>query len=95
MSDTRAKQEEVLATLAGFIREVIEQEWTKDLPITMDTSFNTDLELESIEFVALTEKLQQHYAGRVEFALWLSEMELDEIISLRVGQVVEFIVQCL
>ena len=94
MNKAKPSQEEVLATLAGFIREVIGQEWAADVAITMDTSFNQDLELESIEFVALAEKVQQHYQGKIEFAEWLSKMELDQIISLRVGDVVEFIVRC-
>jgi acyl carrier protein len=94
MNEVKPTQEEVLATIAGFIREVIGQEWANEVTITMDTSFSKDLELESIEFVALAEKLQGQYAG-VEFAAWLSKMELDQIIALRVGDVVEFIVQCL
>jgi acyl carrier protein len=93
MNDAELRTEDVLATVAGFIREVIGQEWAADVAITMDTSFSTDLELESIEFVALAEKLQQRYGG-IEFAGWLSEMELDRIIALRVGDVVEFIVRC-
>jgi acyl carrier protein len=83
-----------LITVSAFIREVIGQAWVKDFVITMDTSFNTDLELESIEFVELAEKLQSHYEGRVKFAEWLAEMELDEIVGLKVGQLVEFIVRC-
>ena len=59
-------------------------------PITMATSFNGDLELESIEFVALAEKLQQHYG--IDFVSWISTKELDEIIKLTVGELVEFIV---
>jgi acyl carrier protein len=94
MNEVKPTQEEVLATIAGFIREVIGQEWATEVIITMDTSFSKDLELESIEFVALAEKLQGQYPG-VEFAAWLSKMELDQIIALRVGDVVEFIVQCL
>ena len=93
MSNAELQKEDVLATLADFIREVIGQEWAADVAITMDTSFNTDLELESIEFVALAEKVQQRYSG-IEFAEWLSQMELDKIIALRVGDVVEFIVRC-
>jgi acyl carrier protein len=94
MTEPSRQQEEVLATVSEMIREVIGQAWAKDVSITMETSFNTDLELESIEFVALAEKIQQHYHERVRFAEWLGTMELDEIISLRVGQLVEFIVRC-
>jgi acyl carrier protein len=62
--------------------------------ITMDTSFNDDLELESIEFVALAEKLQQHYGAKVDFVGWISTKELDQIIALTVGELVEFILSC-
>jgi len=63
-------------------------------PITMTTTFNTDLELESIEFVALAEKLQQHYGASVDFVGWISTKELDQIIALTVGELVEFILSC-
>ena len=63
-------------------------------PLTMQTSFNADLELESIEFVALAEKLQQHYGASVDFVGWISTKELDQIIALTVGELVEFIASC-
>jgi acyl carrier protein len=64
-------------------------------PISMTTSFNGDLELESIEFVALAEKLQQQFGQRVDFVGWISGKELDQIIQLTVGELVEFIASCL
>jgi acyl carrier protein len=78
-----------------MLRDVIGEEWVNEAPIGMQTSFATDLELESIEIVALSEKLQERYGDRVDFVGWLSGMEIDEIISLRVGQLVEFIASCL
>jgi acyl carrier protein len=85
----------VLATVARLIAEVIGDDLDLDEPIAMHTSFNDDLELESIEMVALAEALQEEYGGRVDFVAWLSDKELDEIIELEVGQLVEFIVACL
>ena len=85
----------VLEAVAGAIREVVGEDWIQDEPILMDTSFAEDLELESIEFVALAEVLQELYGERVDFVAWISKLELDEIIQLNVGQVVEFIEQCL
>ncbi|MEO8839941.1 MAG: acyl carrier protein [Kofleriaceae bacterium] len=64
-------------------------------PVTMTTSFNGDLELESIEFVALAEKLQHEFGERVDFVGWISGKELDQIIQLTVGELVEFIRSCL
>jgi acyl carrier protein len=84
-----------LETVGRMIREVMDGEWDADRPITASTSFNGDLELESLEFVALAEKLQGHYGDRVDFVSWLSSKDLDEIIALRVGDVVEHIDSCL
>ena len=85
----------VLDTVAAILREVIGEAWADELEITRETSFSRDLELESIEFVALAERLGTEYGGRVDFTGWLSEMELERIIGLRVGDVVEFIEACL
>ncbi len=87
MSDT-------LQTVSSMIAEVIGDDWDLDEPITLATSFGDDLELESIEFVSLAESLKAHYGDEVDFVAWLSSKELDEIIALKVGDVVEFIDQC-
>lgn len=83
-----------LETLSGLIQEVIGEDWSLDKPITPETSFNRDLELESIEFVALAEKLAEHYGDSVDFVTWLANMELEDIIELRVGEVVSYIDSC-
>jgi acyl carrier protein len=85
----------VLHTLRAILADVIGEAWAQDLDITRDTSFSHDLELESIEFVALAERLQAEYGRSVDFTGWLSDMELGQIIALRVGDVVEFIESCL
>ena len=85
-------REQVLSTVTVMIRQVIDDEAGLGAPIALDTSFNADLELESIEFVALAEKLQERYGKSVDFAGWLSGMELTEILSLRVGALVDRIV---
>jgi acyl carrier protein len=87
-------ESEVLNSVARIIREVIGEDWAQDVPIEMHTSFAQDLELESIEFVALAEKLKAEYGRTVDFAAWLASMELSEILALRVGQLVEFIERC-
>jgi acyl carrier protein len=89
------RTEEVLVEVARMIREVIAEEWAESVTIGMDTSFSKDLELESIEFVALAELLGGKYGKKINLAGWLATMELDEILALRVGQLVEFIVQCI
>ena len=85
---------DILATVSRLVVEVAGDEILMTGPITLATSFNADLELESIEFVALAEKLQQHYGGGVDFVGWISKKELDQIIALTVGELVEFIAAC-
>jgi acyl carrier protein len=83
---------EVLATVAELIGEVVGAEYSLGLEIASDTSFQEDLELESIEFVELAEKLIETYGARVDFAGWLATMDVDEIIAMTVGQLVAYIV---
>lgn len=86
--------DDILRVVEKLVLEVAGDELLLTGPITMTTSFNGDLELESIEFVALAEKLQQHYGGKVDFVGWISHKELDQIIALTVGELVEFIASC-
>ena len=82
---------DILATVVRLLEEVMGDEWEDDLDVDLETSFADDLELESIEFVALAEKLQAAFGGDVNFVAWMSELELDAIIGLTVGDVVRFI----
>ena len=84
-------KDRVLETLRVMLTDIIGEDLLLDVDVEMDTSFDTDLQLESIEFVALAEKLVECYGERVDFVGWLAEMELDEIISLTVGDVVDFV----
>jgi acyl carrier protein len=89
-----APNDDVLRTVERLVLEIAGDELLLTGPVTMATSFNADLELESIEFVALAEKLQLHYGAQVDFVGWISNKELDQIIGLTVGELVEFIVSC-
>ncbi|MCB1030846.1 MAG: acyl carrier protein [Acidimicrobiales bacterium] len=83
--------EQVLGDIERMLIEVIGDDLLLDGPLSMETSFDEDLQLESIEFVALSEKLLDTYGENVDFVGWLAEMELDDIIALRVGQLVDFV----
>ena len=87
-------EKSTLEVLTALLIEVVGDDLLLDSEITLDTSFNDDLELESIEFVALSERLQEHFGDQVDFVSWIGEMELDEIIGLRVGELVSFIDRC-
>jgi acyl carrier protein len=82
---------EVLGAVRAILIDVIGPDYAIDLSIEMDTSFDADLGLESIEFVALAERLQEQYGRDVDFIAWLATKELDEIIALTVGELVSFL----
>lgn len=83
----------IVADITGILVEVIGDEFLLDVEISSDTTFSGDLELESIEFVALAEQLQQRYAGRVDFTAFLAGLGIDEILALTVGQLATHIVR--
>jgi acyl carrier protein len=89
------QDEPVLATLTRLVTAIIGEEYVLALDIGMDTSFNADLEVESIEFVALAAKLREHYGDRVDFVAFLAGKEVYDIIALTVGDVVSYIEQSL
>ena len=86
-----AELEAIKDEVARLITEVVGEESLLDIDIEMDTSFNEDLEVESLEFVGLAEKLTERYGERVDFVSWFGELDLEEIIDLTVGDLVEFI----
>jgi acyl carrier protein len=90
---TQWDNEAVLEQVKKVLIEVIGEDYLLDVPITMETAFEADLELESVEFVALAERLQERYSD-LNFVNWVADMQVDELMTLRVGQLVEFIVRC-
>jgi acyl carrier protein len=84
-------EQDVLAEVSRMLVEIIGEEYVLDLDIGMDTSFNADLELESIEFVTLSTRLMERYGGAVDFVGFLAGKELDEIIEMTVGELVAFV----
>jgi acyl carrier protein len=84
----------VLEEIAEMIREVIGEEWARETEIGRETSFGADLELESIEMVALGERIQGRWPS-VDFATWLSRLSLDDLVGLRVGDLADYIAACL
>jgi acyl carrier protein len=87
-----ADEESVLADLTGMLLKILDEYGTEDVEIGMETTFNRDLELESIDLVTLSGLLEEHYGGQVNFAEFLAGMEFDEIIELTAGRLVEYVV---
>ncbi|HKR51098.1 MAG TPA: phosphopantetheine-binding protein [Pseudonocardiaceae bacterium] len=85
--------DQILTEVRTMLTEIIGSEYALGLDIGMDTSFDTDLQLESIEFVKLSAMLTEHYGDRVDFVAFIAAKELDEIIELTVGELVTHIAE--
>lgn len=92
---TATDEATVLARLGGMLQELLEEYGLDDSEITMETTFHDDLELESVDLVALSGQLREHYGERVNFATFIAERDLEEIIALTVGELVRYIVASL
>ncbi len=90
---TAALTEEVLGQVRDVLADVIGEDYVSELDIDMETAFRADLDIESIEFVAMGEVLRELYGDRIDFVEWLTTMELDDIIALTVGELVDHIVE--
>jgi acyl carrier protein len=83
--------DQILTEVRAMLTEIIGAEYALSLDIGMDTSFDADLELESIEFVKLATTLTEQYGDRVDFVAFLAAKEFDEIIKMTVGEVVIYV----
>ncbi|MCX4784363.1 acyl carrier protein [Streptomyces sp. NBC_01264] len=78
-----------------MIEEVMGEYGLDETEITKETRFGRDLELESIDLVMLAGLLEDRYGRSVNFAEFVASMELEEIIDLSVGRLVEHVSVCL
>ncbi|MGM9441625.1 acyl carrier protein [Streptomyces murinus] len=92
LTPTQPAPDAVLADITGMLREVLAEYGDDDTVISMSTTFNRDLELESIDLVTLAGLMEERYGGRVNLAEFLAGMEFEEIIELTVGRLVEYVV---
>lgn len=91
--DTAALTAQVLDDVRDVLADVIGEDYVSELDVEMETAFRADLDIESIEFVAMGEILRERYGDRIDFVEWLTTMELDDIIALTVGELVDHIVE--
>lgn len=85
----------IIADLTQILVDVIGEDFLLEVEVTPATTFSHDLELESIEFVAMAEKLQQRYGGRVDLTGFLAGLSIDQILDLTVGALAEHVARSL
>jgi acyl carrier protein len=90
-----ADAEAVLTEVAAMLRSILDEYGLDDIDIDGDSRFHDDLELESMDLVALAGMLVERYGERVNLAEFIAELGLDEIIELTVGQLVAYVTEAL
>ena len=91
----KTSEDTILEEVVGILVDVIGEDFLLDVEVTSETSFNDDLAVESIEFVALAERLRERYGDKVDFVAFVGEMDLEEIVSMTVGRLVTHIHECI
>lgn len=84
-----------LDVVSGILREILDEYAVEDIEITPQSLFFDDLELESIDLVALAGRLQEHYGEQINLAEFLAEREIEDVIALTVGQLADYVASCL
>ncbi|MBP2471702.1 acyl carrier protein [Crossiella equi] len=87
--------DEVLADVAVMIRTLLEHYGMDDTAIGRWCRFHDDLDLESIDLVKLATALRDRYGASVNLAAFLAGLDIDAMIGLTVGHLVDFIVASL
>jgi len=81
----------VLDTLTRLVAEVV----GTSLEIVRGTSLAYDVELEGSELVTLGRLIGETYGPEVDVLAWFGEMDVDGLVALTAGEVVDFVVWCL
>ncbi|TYC66694.1 acyl carrier protein [Streptomyces sp. CB01881] len=79
---------EILAEVTSMLAAVLDEYGLDTAEVTMEARFTEDLGLESIDLVTLAGLLRDRWGDRINFAEFIADMELDEIIGLTVGRLV-------
>jgi acyl carrier protein len=90
-----ALYDSVRATVEQAIIDVVGEEFYEECEVGLESTFAEDIELESIEVMEIAEKLIETYGERVDFVAWFADMELEDLVEITVGSVVDFIVTTL
>jgi acyl carrier protein len=82
----------VESTVVKVILDVVGEDFFEEGEIGLDSTFAEDLDLESMEVMETSERLIETYGDKVDFVGWFAEMELEDLVGLTLGMVVDFIV---
>ena len=85
------KKNKIYQTLKQFIVDIIGADVADEIEIIPASTFTKDLEMDSIEIVSFAEKVKAKYGDSVDFVTWFSSMDLDDLVNLKLGDIINFI----
>jgi acyl carrier protein len=92
---SEATFDQVYGVLIDALAGLVGQAYVEEMEVGPASRFEADLELESMEIAELAEQLMARYGADVDFVAWFADMELEQLVDLSIGDVVEFIVASL
>jgi len=90
-NEVAVQQSEIFQRIVELLGELVGGVELLGFEITRQTAFHEDLELESIDLVTFAGILAEHYGPDVDLADFLSQMDLYEVIELRIGDITDFV----
>jgi acyl carrier protein len=82
---------DVLRELVAMLVDITGEDARWGAAITADTRLEGDLRLESIEVLALAERLRARFGDRVDLCALYADLDIDGLIALTVGEVVAYV----
>jgi acyl carrier protein len=84
----------IFEKIKELITEIIGEDFIEEYDINMESTLSGDLEMESIEVVELSEKINKYYGKEIAFSDWISKIGLEGLIVLSVKDIVNYIAGC-
>lgn len=81
----------IFLELRQFIVDIIGADVADEIDINPTSTFTSDLEMDSIEIVAFAEKVKAKYGEGIDFTTWLSEMDLNDLVNLKIEDIINYI----
>lgn len=83
----------LLGEIVAMLRDVTgeDEQWSRRVDET--SRLEDDLRMESVELAELDTLMRNRYGDRVDLRRFLSELDLDALIALRVGDLMALVAQ--
>jgi acyl carrier protein len=92
-TDHLAVHEEAIFQEVANILKAVTTDYCIDFPLRPETTIQSDLDLESFDIVRFGLALSERYGGKVNLSNYLSELDLELLVKLTLGDVAHYVAQ--